>query len=125
LIDLFPSFCEYAGAPVPADCEGVSQRAVWEGSRPCVRSEVVIEERPFSTDWNQRIIVTDEHKLAYYAGRDYGELYDLSRDPHHVTNLWNDAGSAAIKHRLIERILSHEMNKARPTPSPSDLARLR
>lgn len=121
LLDLFPTFCRFAGVPAPLECEGLDQSAIWTGESSAARDTVVIEERPYDTDWNERIIVTDTHKLVYYAGRDEGELYDLAKDPHHVRNLWTDAEHAGLKESLIRRILDHEMNKARPRPSPGRL----
>jgi arylsulfatase A-like enzyme len=118
LIDCFPTFCDYAGLPIPWDCEGVDQRPAWEDADVAVRSAVIVEERPGDSAWNQRIIVAEQWKLAYYAGRAHGELYDMNRDPQQIVNLWDEPGHALIKDRLIRRILDHEMNKARPTPGP-------
>lgn len=123
LVDLFPTFCDFAGLPIPRACEGVSQRRVWEGAADKVREDVVIEERPYNTDFNQRILVTDRYKLAFYANRPWGELYDVQADPHNVNNLWNDPAYRDVQAGMIARILSHEMNKHVPTLSPSELAR--
>jgi arylsulfatase A-like enzyme len=122
LVDLLPTFCEFAAVTPPPSCEGVGQRAVWQGDAAGARDHVIVEERPYDTDWNQRIIVTDTHKLAFYAGRDYGELYDMTADPDQVRNLWSDPAHATLKQELIARILSHEMNKHPPTPGPSKAA---
>jgi len=59
----------------------VTQRAVWEGRSTTARHDVIVEEHPFNTDFNQRMIVTDTHKLVFFANRPYGELYDLTTDP--------------------------------------------
>jgi uncharacterized sulfatase len=122
LVDLLPTICDFAGVDVPSVCEGVSQRGVWEGRENSVRDHVVVEERPYDSDFAERIIVTDTHKLAFYANRPYGELYDLAADPDHVDNLWDDPSSQPIRHELIERILSHEMLKCRPSPGPGRAA---
>jgi arylsulfatase A-like enzyme len=44
----------------------------------------------------------ERHKLAVYHGNDYGELYDLSRDPGEHENLWEDPGSQDFRCRLIK-----------------------
>jgi uncharacterized sulfatase len=118
LVDLAPTFLDYAGGTTPVEFEGVDQRSAWEGAG-AVRQDTIVEERPYNTDWNERILVTPTHKLVYFAGRTYGELYDMVADPHQITNLWDDPAHAAMKQAMIARILDHEMNKARPTLTPS------
>ena len=125
LIDLFPTFCDFTGVRTPRSCEGVSQREVWLGAKLAARADVIVEERPYSTDFTQRFIVTDTHKLGFYADRPYGELYDIVNDPDHIHNLWDDPRHREIKEKLIARILSHEINKGLPTPGPSETARER
>ena len=121
LVDLAPTFLDYAGAQPEVTFEGVSQRASWEDAGVKVRTDTIVEERPYNTDWNQRVLITETHKLAFYAGRDYGELYDRVADPDQVHNLWDDPACQDLKHRLIARILSHEMNKASPLPRQSTM----
>jgi len=65
------------------------------------RHDVIVEEHPFNTDFNQRMIVTDTHKLVFFANRPYGELYDLTTDPNLVRNLWDDPASANLKQILL------------------------
>ena len=42
------------------------------------------------------------HKLVVYHGHEIGELFDLESDPWEFENLWDDAGSAEIKSRLLK-----------------------
>ncbi len=119
LVDLFPTFCNFAGAAAPGEVEGVDQRAVWQGTAEQARADVIIEERPYNSDFNERIIVTDRFKLAYYAGRPWGELYDVQADPHHIRNLWDAPEHRGTRDALVRRILDHEMNKHRPRQSPT------
>jgi uncharacterized sulfatase len=123
LVDLAPTFLDYAASDCP-EMEGVSQRAAWEEPGRRVRTDTVVEERPYATDFNQRVLIGEGHRLAFYAGRDYGELYDVDRDPHQIRNLWSEPASRDVKARMTARILSHEANKARPRLSPSDQNRL-
>jgi uncharacterized sulfatase len=118
LVDLPATFLDYAGLPRPYAFEGVNQRRAWESPGTALRDAVVVEERPADTAWNQRLLVTDTHKLVFYAHRPYGELYDMQADPHQVRNLWDAPSAAALKHELIARLLSMEMNRVAPTPRP-------
>jgi len=119
LIDLFPTFCRFAGTPVPIEAEGVDQSPVWTGRDEKLRDFTIVEERPYNTGWNQRIVITDRYKLVYFAERETGELYDMQDDPDQVRNLWTNPEHTGLKNSLIRRILDHEMNKTRPRPSPS------
>ena len=44
----------------------------------------------------------ERYKLAVYHGSDYGELYDLSRDPGEHENLWEDPGHRDVRCRMIK-----------------------
>lgn len=119
LVDLAPTFLDYAGLPAEVRMEGVSQRQTWENPDQPVRTDTVVEERPGDKDWNQRVLINERYKLAFYADRNYGELYDRIEDPDQVNNLWDDPQYASIRQSMIARILSHEMNKTAPLPGQS------
>ena len=121
LIDLFPTFCEVANIPVPWQVEGVSQWPVWTGEVDKVREYTVVEERPSDTSFNQRILIEDEYRLAFYATHDFGELYNHREDPNLIHNLWNDPTHAERKQQMIARLLEHEMNKGGVCPPLTDL----
>ena len=44
----------------------------------------------------------ERHKLVSYHGLDYGELYDLERDPLELTNLWEAPAAAALRASLTQ-----------------------
>ncbi len=120
LVDLPATFLSMAGVSVPREYEGVNQEPSWRNPACAVRRDAVIEERPYTSDFNQRILITDEYKLAFFADRPYGELYNTRTDPDQITNLWDDPSCRDIRERLIMRILSHEMNKGLPRMSHSE-----
>lgn len=113
-VDLPATILALTGVTVPTTYEGIDQMPAWRDPGVSVREETVIEERPYDTGWNQRVLITDTHKLAFYAGRDYGELYDTRKDHDQIHNLWDDPAHADIRNAMIARILSHEMNKGAP-----------
>jgi arylsulfatase A-like enzyme len=50
-------------------------------------------------------IRTARHKLIHFYGElDTWELYDLQMDPHELTNLYDDAGSAEIVRALKKQL---------------------
>ena len=52
------------------------------------------------------------------SGIDWGELYDLSNDPHELTNLWDDPDSARIRESLLIRLVHAFQNHADTSPYP-------
>ena len=62
--------------------------------------------------FNMKTIRSREWRMTYYAGRRFGELYDLSKDPHEFINLWDVEEYGEIKERLktalLNRLISTE-----------------
>lgn len=56
--------------------------------------------------FNMKIIRSREWRMTYYAGRRFGELYDLSKDPHEFINLWDVEEYGEIKERLKTELLN-------------------
>jgi hypothetical protein len=52
---------------------------------------------------------TAEWRLTVYAGRPYGELYDLRDDPDEFVNRWDDPALRAVRLELTERLLQELM----------------
>jgi arylsulfatase A-like enzyme len=51
-------------------------------------------------------LITARYKLVHYRRRDYGELYDLHRDPYQLRNLYDDPGFLGVR-RALEARLAH------------------
>jgi hypothetical protein len=63
------------------------------------------------------MIRNDRYKLATYHNVDYGELYDLHRDPNEFTNLWDDPAHSEIKLSLIRQSFDHTVICGDPGPA--------
>ena len=61
------------------------------------------------------------HKLVSYHGLDYGELYDLERDPLELTNLWEAPDAAALRAKLTQN--SFDATVAACDPGPAQIGR--
>ena len=62
--------------------------------------------RTLSRIWepqNNHQTQTERWKLTWYAGEDYGELYDLEEDPNEFVNLWDRCHG--VRKELTERLL--------------------
>ena len=82
LMDLFPTFAEFADAKVPAGVEGESIVPILTGKQTKVRDVLYTGYRNC-----QRAIRDDRWKLIRYPLVDRTQLFDLSIDPHELNNL--------------------------------------
>lgn len=121
LMDLFPTFCDLAGAAIPPDVEGRSLAAVLRGQAAKVRDVLYTGYRD-----GQRAIRDDRWKLIRYPLVDRTQLFDLSVDPHELNNL---AGQAAHAGQVaaMTALLRREMDRygdttplSVPHPQPAD-----
>jgi arylsulfatase A-like enzyme len=66
-----------------------------------------------SRDWDPPLhasmLLDDSYKLSIFhgnhEGHPAGELYDVTRDPHELNNLWSDPAAAEVKTDMIQRLL--------------------
>jgi len=82
LMDLFPTFAEFAGAKIPDGVEGKSIAPILNGKQTKVRDALYTAYRNC-----QRAIRDDRWKLIRYPLVDRTQLFDLSADPHELNNL--------------------------------------
>ena len=96
-VDLVPLLYKAAGLTPPLECSGADLLGMIAGTVP-PRDSVLGQH------FHMRMIRTRRAKLVNYAGRDYGELYDLDADPHEMRNLWGHAGSRGLREQLLKQL---------------------
>jgi arylsulfatase A-like enzyme len=111
LMDLFPTFCDFGGATVPADVEGKSLVPIIRGRAAKVRDVLYTAYRDC-----QRAVRDDRWKLIRYPLVNKTQLFDLAQDPHELTNL-AELPAHAPKVAAMTTLLEKEMARyADPAP---------
>jgi arylsulfatase A-like enzyme len=67
-------------------------------------------------------IRTRDWRMTLFDGVDWGELYDLSRDPGEFDNLWNSPEAAGTRAALTEALLRLEIDTIDRVPLPTGFA---
>ena len=58
-------------------------------------------------DWGLSVktLTGRDYKLTYYAGQDYGELYDRYQDPEEFENLWDEDAYGDVKEFMLRKLM--------------------
>jgi arylsulfatase A-like enzyme len=103
LMDLFPTFAEFAAAKIPDEVEGKSIVPILTGKQSKVRDVLYTAYRHC-----QRSIRDDRWKLIRYPLVDRTQLFDLTKDPHELENL-ADRPEQAPRIAAMMALLQQEM----------------
>jgi arylsulfatase A-like enzyme len=94
LFDLFPTFCDFAGAATPPTAEGKSLLPVLNGKTANLREALFTAYIDL-----QKAVRTDRWKVIRYPHVDRTQLFDLQADPHERNDL---AGKPEMAEKLRE-----------------------
>ncbi len=111
LADLAPSFLSIAGLEIPREMTGVDQKDVWFGKKESARDHIIVENHHQPTTIHMKTYVDKRYKITTYMDRNYGEIFDLQKDPKEINNLWNNPDSQVLKTELLQKLISAEMKK--------------
>lgn len=105
LLDLPATCLCAAGLQVPAEMQGQSLNGLWDPAKPLPRLEDIYMEAQ-----DLRAIRVGNLKLIHYAHREYGELYNLEKDPWEKENLWEhpdfQPAREELRARLLDKLIS-------------------
>ncbi|MBG87458.1 MAG: hypothetical protein CMO80_11230 [Verrucomicrobiales bacterium] len=109
-MDILPTICEFTGVKIPANVEGQSLLGLYTGNGS-PRKQLFFsyhDPRRFTVT---RAIRTPRYKLIDHLVTGERQLFDLTADPHELTNLAGQPDS-----RLVEARLSRELRHWREGP---------
>lgn len=126
-IDIAPSILERAGVAGYNGMQGVSFLPSL-GGRPGARTRLLIEEEGqrssygFDTPVRMRTLLTRQHRLSFYEGADWGEIYDRQADPLEHHNLWDEPACAPARERLLAQMGLEMLSFTDRSTAPTALA---
>ncbi|MEX0283627.1 MAG: sulfatase-like hydrolase/transferase [Paracoccaceae bacterium] len=105
-IDLGPTFCDYGKASALQTQHGASLRPLIEGdgTRDFAYNEWELLPTRAGVGLSLRTVRTKDFKLTVDMQSGAGEMYDLAKDPHELTNLFDGADHEARKAELMAMI---------------------
>ena len=101
LRDLFPTFCDAAGIPVPDTVQGRSLIPVIRGEKDGVRDEII----GYFTD-TQRMISDGRWKLIVYPQVRRVQLFDEKEDPEEMHDLSAESKQSERRAAMLARLKS-------------------
>ena len=78
-----------------------------KGGRGFARKDCLVECVDDPDGLRLKTLITSDLKITVYLGQDYGELYDLNRDPKEKNNLWSHADYQKDRIRLMSRLIDY------------------
>jgi len=105
--DLAPTILELANASIDYPMAAKSLLPLLEngddperGFRDVVFAEQARDGNLTDTDF-MTMVRTRHWKLVHFLEEEWGQLFDLQKDPDEVNNLWNDSSCQGPKHELL------------------------
>jgi arylsulfatase A-like enzyme len=126
--DIAPTILQRAGVLPWHGIQGRSLLPLMTGSADAWRESLLVEEEGqryymgFPDRVRMRSLLTARYRLSVYDGVSWGELYDRERDPHEVSNLWNDPACAVLRADLTEQLAHSMISHAEISPAPTKRA---
>ncbi len=127
-IDIPATILERAGLEPGDGMQGQSLLPVIAGRRTEHRDSVLVQYDHQRTaaflDCPPRVhsLLDRRWRISLTLGADWGEIYDLERDPGEMDNLWNDPEHATVRAQLLERLARAEIAAVDRAPMPTALA---
>ena len=104
--DIVPTLLGLTNIPLPHGVQGRTLEPLMAGEQGFGYPFALIEHDNQAWGFNMKTLRSYEWRLTYYAGRNFGELYDLTKDPDELYNRWNDEEYRAVREELTATLLN-------------------
>ncbi len=121
-IDITSTILELAGIEPAAGMQGTSLVDTLLGHPGEGRESVLVERTDLYWELDMRTVRTAQWKLTHYAGREFGELFDLANDPGELVNRWDDPAYRTVRSDLVSHLVDRMAASEPPIPALTDLA---
>ena len=105
-VDIMATILDYAGIRPPLGMQGMSMAPILRGDSGAGRKYALTEFNCFDWGLNLKTITGRDYKLTYYAGEQFGELYDRNLDPHEFKNLWDHEEYREVKESMLKELMN-------------------
>ncbi|MCK5314345.1 MAG: sulfatase-like hydrolase/transferase [Anaerolineales bacterium] len=123
LLSFAPTILDLAGVPIPEGTvpavpeapqappawPGRSLVPVLSGEDTSVEGVALVEMDEDYLGFKMRTLVTHRYRLTAYSGYEYGELFDLHKDPREENNLWDNPTFRQLRNDLQLQLLQEVM----------------
>lgn len=99
LLDIYPTICDFAGAPAPPGIDGISFKPVIESRAGSTRDELFLSYQQV-----QRAVIADGWKLIRYPEINRSQLFDFAHDPYELKDLASDPTQASRLASLMAKL---------------------
>lgn len=121
LTDVYPTLCDLAGIPVPAQCDGTSLLPQLKNPQQVKEQNALTSFHFYGETKPSHAVADPRYRLIQY-GNGFQELYDLLQDPNEFNNVIGDPNLAKVKARL-SRSLPTNAAPSRGVPKDSPFHR--
>jgi arylsulfatase A-like enzyme len=126
-VDIASTILERAGLEPYWGIQGRSLMPLMDGTEDSDAAVIIEEdsqraELGFNSPPRLHSLVTRDWRLSIYDGVAQGELYNLTDDPHEMTNRFDDPGYTAVKGELFERMARMRVALIDRAPLPTGRA---
>lgn len=104
-VDIVPTILATTGQAAAKPLDGNDLAPLASGEVGRLHEAVLIEHTDDPYKIRMKTIVTPTRKLTRYQGQEFGELFDLEKDPREKVNRWNDPAYAADKAALLGKMM--------------------
>lgn len=112
-VDVMPTILDFAGVDGHAGMQGRSMRRLLR------KDAVQWRQWAFAESLNMKMVRTHQWKLIHFAGKPYGELYNMQKDPLERNNLYDDPIYENRRNEMTTLLANILIETEDPIPQPS------